>query len=135
VEVPQARWASISNYAERAFPATGNAFVDVHAALAHAMAGKTTALERIIESPAGPAADLVPDLAAGFRALAAQDWGAAADSLMRAISDLARIGGSRAQRDLVEQSLMHALVQDGRRNEAVSVARLRRPLLLGAVNA
>jgi tetratricopeptide (TPR) repeat protein len=135
VEVPQARWASISDYAERAFPATGNAFVDVHAALAHAMAGKTAALERIIEAPAGPAADLVPDLAAGFRALATQDWGAAADSLMRAMSDLARIGGSRAQRDLVEQSLMHALVQDGRRNEAVSVARLRRPLLSGAVNA
>ncbi|MEM6886806.1 MAG: tetratricopeptide repeat protein [Pseudomonadota bacterium] len=135
VEVPQARWVSVSDYAEKAFPATGNAFVDVHAALAHAMAGKQAALARIMSSPAGPAADLVPDLAAGFGALATQDWSGAAAAMTRAMADLARIGGSRAQRDLVEQSLMHALLRDGRGAEARAVVALRRPRLANSLAA
>jgi hypothetical protein len=135
VEVAPERWRAVSDFAETAFPKTGNAFVDVHAALAHAMAGKSEALERIISHPAGPAADLVPDLAAGFRALAAQDWAGASTRMLRAMADLARIGGSRAQRDLVEQSLIHALVQQGRRGEAEAVIALRRPRLAGALAA
>ena len=134
-DVPRERWRGISDFAQSAFPKTGNAFVDVHAALAHAMAGNQAALERIIAHPAGPAADLVPDLAAGFRALAAQDWAGASARMMRAMADLARIGGSRAQRDLVEQCLIHALVQQGRRGEAEAVIALRRPLLAAQVAA
>lgn len=129
VDVPQSRWGAVSDFAETAFPATGNAFVDVHAALAHAMAGKTAALSAIIDNPSGPAADLVPGIAAGFRALAAGRWAEAAAAMTGAMADLARIGGSRAQRDLVEQSLVHALLRDGRRAEAQAVVALRRPRL------
>ena len=39
VEVPAERWQSVSEYAGRMFPNPGIAFADVHAALAHAMAG------------------------------------------------------------------------------------------------
>lgn len=135
VEVPQSRWASVSDFAERAFPATGNAFVDVHAALAHAMAGKDAALSAIVDNPTGPAADLVPGLASGFRALAAGRWAEAAAAMTGAMADLARIGGSRAQRDLIEQSLVHALLSDGRRAEAQVVVDLRRPRLASALAA
>ncbi|MFT7596016.1 MAG: tetratricopeptide (TPR) repeat protein, partial [Paracoccaceae bacterium] len=59
VVVPAARWQALSAYAARAFPNPGVAFVDIHAALAHAMAGQGAALERIVTDAAGPAADIV----------------------------------------------------------------------------
>ncbi|WP_298843259.1 tetratricopeptide repeat protein [uncultured Roseobacter sp.] len=135
VAVDDGRWQAVSAYARQAFPATGNAFVDVHAALAHAMAGDAPALEQIITAPAGPAADLVPDLAAGYRSMAAGDWSEASGSMMRAMADLARIGGSRAQRDMVEQSLLTCLVRAGRAQEARDIAALRRPLLSSSIPA
>ncbi len=135
VGVSADRWAAVSDYALRTFPATGNAFIDVHAALAHAMAGNDAALEAIISAPAGPAADLVPGLACGFRAMAAEDWGAASENLTGAMNDLARIGGSRAQRDLLEQCLLTCLIRDGRDREAHDIARLRRPLLVSGADA
>lgn len=131
VDVSQDRWASISDYAQTAFPKTGNAFIDVHAALAHAMAGRQAALDAIIDRPAGPAADLVPDLALGFGAVARQDWTAVVGHMTAAMSDLARIGGSRAQRDLVEQTLLTALMKLDKKDEAEVIARLRRPVLAG----
>jgi hypothetical protein len=129
VDVTPERWQGVSAYAKRAFPRTGNAFVDIHAALAHAMAGDLAALDNIITHPAGPAADLVPDIARGFRAAAEGDWAATADAMTRAMGDLARIGGSRAQRDLVEQTLLAALVRQGSADEARRLAALRRPVL------
>ncbi|MEE4189359.1 MAG: tetratricopeptide repeat protein [Roseobacter sp.] len=129
VAVAPERWVQVSDYAQKAFPKTGNAFVDVHAALAHAMAGRAAALEEIIAHPAGPAADLVPGLAQGFAAVARRDWAAAAGHLTDAMADLARIGGSRAQRDMVEQTLLTAMVAQGKSDEARVLAALRRPLL------
>jgi tetratricopeptide (TPR) repeat protein len=129
VEVKPERWQGVSDFAQKAFPETGNAFIDIHAALAHAMAGREDAVKRIIDHPAGPAADLVPDLAAGLEAAARQDWGAAARRMMGAMADLARIGGSRAQRDMVEQTLLTALVRQGKIEEARDIAALRRPVL------
>lgn len=129
VDVSQDRWARLSDYAQSAFPKTGNAFIDVHAALTHAMAGRQEALSSIIDHPAGPAADLVPGLARGFEAVAQQDWDATVRHMTGAMSDLARIGGSRAQRDMVEQTLLTALVALGKTEEAEVIARLRRPIL------
>ena len=51
VAVDPARWRQISDYAAQFFPSCGNAFVDTHAALAHAMAGNGEELSRIITSP------------------------------------------------------------------------------------
>jgi hypothetical protein len=44
-------WAEVSRYAARFFPKTGIGFVDIHAALAHAIAGENAPLARIKESP------------------------------------------------------------------------------------
>jgi hypothetical protein len=135
VTVAPDRWAAISTFAAQAFPKTGNAFVDVHAAVAHAMAGNAAELERIIAHPAGPAADLVPDVARGYRAIAAGHWADAVPCLTRAMSDTARIGGSRAQRDLIEHSLLAALMRSGHAEEAEHLVQLRRPVLSEAVSA
>lgn len=129
VPVTQERWQNVSAFAKVAFPKTGNAFIDVHAALAHAMAGDEAALCAIIDAPTGPAADLVPALASGFHAMAAGDWPRVAQCMTGAMSDLARIGGSRAQRDMVEHTLLTALVKQGKEQQARDIAALRRPVL------
>ena len=135
VDVAPERWLSVSRYAQQTFPKLGTAFIDFHAALAHAMAGQSDALDRIIENPSGPVADLVPELARGFRHIAAEEWAAAATSLMRVMADHARFGGSRAQRDLLEQCLQTALLKQGKGEEARDIIALRRPLLARQVAA
>lgn len=135
VTVPQSRWRQVSDYAQVKFPRTGTAFVDVHAALAHAMAGRGEALEQIISTPAGPAGDLVQSYARAFRAVAAENWREAASLLTRSMIDLERMGGSRAQRDMIEHTLLTALVKQGKLDEARDIAALRRPLLAASLAA
>lgn len=128
VGVPAARWRAISAYARERFPKPGLAFVDVHAALAHAIAGEGEALAKVIRDARGPTADLVREVASGFGALAEGGWAEAADHLTGAMADHARLGGSKAQRDLLEFALAGALLRDGRAAEARRILRLRRPV-------
>ncbi len=127
-KVAPERWTQVSDYAQRFFAEPGLGFADVHAALAHAMAGRTEALEKIIKAPAGPAADLVGALARGFREIAAQHWENAAQHFTSAMADHARLGGSRAQRDMLEFALLSALLKLGRADEAQRILALRRPV-------
>jgi hypothetical protein len=126
------RWKAISHYAKRVFPKTGIGFADLHAALAHAMAGDGEALDAIIATAAGPAADLVREAAQAYRAFADRDWGTATRHLIAAMADHARIGGSRAQRDLLEYSLVATLSKQGRVAEARDLLALRRPIMVAA---
>ncbi|MDD9909307.1 MAG: tetratricopeptide repeat protein [Ahrensia sp.] len=128
VEVSPQRWAAISDYAANAFPKPGLGFADVHAALAHAMAGQGERLARIISDARGPAADVVRDLAEAFRALAKREWANAEAQLAKAARDHARIGGSRAQRDLIDYSLAATMLRQGRGGEARRLIALRRPI-------
>lgn len=131
VEVPQDRWHEISAYAQRFFPKTGIGFIDIHAALAHAMAGDGGALMQIIAAPNPSTGDVVTPLAEAFRALAQQNWAEATSLLIGAMSDHARLGGSRAQRDLLEFALLAALLKQGKDGEAKHLLALRRPALVG----
>ena len=132
VDVPKERWLAISRYASDSFPKTGLAFVDVHAALAHAMAGNREELDRIIADARGPAGDMVKILAKAFGALADGDWAGASVHLAEAMADHARIGGSRAQRDLIEFAMVGALLRQGKSDEARRLLMIRRPLALAA---
>jgi hypothetical protein len=120
--------AVFRDYAARVFPKPGVAFADVHAALAHAMAGNGEALERIIADAAGLAADMVRLLGEAFRAMVAGEWAEAVRHLAGVMSDHARIGGSRAQRDLIEYAMLAALLKQGRAEEARLLLATRRPL-------
>jgi hypothetical protein len=122
------RWARLSDYAARSFAEPALGFADFHAALAYAMAGKDAPLIRIIEGAKGPAADLVAPCAQAFRAMAAQDWAGAEAALLPVLADHARLGGSRAQRDLLDHTLFSALIRQGRADEARRLLRIRRPL-------
>ncbi len=135
VEVAPERWQAISDYATSRFPKPRLGFADVHAALAHAMAGNAEGVATVIERANGPAEGLVRGLAEAFRAFAKQDWALSAQCLTNAMSDHARIGGSRAQRDLLELAMATALARQGKGEEAARFLSCRRPLALGTATA
>jgi hypothetical protein len=120
-------WKDISQYAARWFPNSGIIFADMHSALAFAMAGDAEALATIIENPKGPAADILPSIARGFDSLASGDWTRVVDELKPVLESHERVGGSRAQRDLLEYAVTCALLRSGRTDEARRLIATRRP--------
>ncbi|WP_416898526.1 MAG: tetratricopeptide repeat protein [Minwuia sp.] len=128
VDVPPDRWRRIAEYGSKTFPRTGIGFVDAHAALAFAMAGDTAELSRIVENARGPAGDLVKTLAEAFGDMATGRWAPAADRLVSVMAEHERLGGSRAQRDLVEFALAETLKQQDRAGEARRTILMRRPI-------
>ena len=126
--VPEGVWERLSDYASEFFPNPGIAFADMHAALAHAMAGRGDALARIAEAAAGPAGDMVSGLAEALDAYARTDWEEAIALLAPWMATHERVGGSRAQRDLLEFALLGALLRSGRTEEARRLLIIRRPV-------
>lgn len=131
-EVAPERWAALSDYAAQYFPASGQSFADMHAALAHAMAGEGTRLARLTAGAQGFAGDLVPPVARAWDAMARQDWAGAVTELTPVMAQTERIGGSRAQRDLLELAYVNALMRMGQGAEARRVLAARRPVLAEA---
>ncbi|MBT3557324.1 MAG: tetratricopeptide repeat protein [Rhodospirillales bacterium] len=131
-QVTPERWQVISEYALNKFPNTGIALADVHAALAHAKVGNSEALEKIIAEAKGPAGNMVRTIAEAFQAIAVEDWPTATDRLITVMARHEQIGGSRAQRDLIEYTLLGALVKQGLVNEAKLLLAIRRPLKMSA---
>ncbi|MGV6848259.1 MAG: tetratricopeptide repeat protein [Marinibacterium sp.] len=129
VAVTADRWAALSAYAAKTFPDPGLAFADVHAALVHAMAGETAALERIARDARGPAADIVARCGDAFGAISAQDWPRALAALTHVMADHARIGGSRAQRDLIVLATANVLLRMGKADEARRMLAMQRPVI------
>lgn len=126
------RWREVSDFAARFFPKPAIAFADAHAALAHAMAGETEALARLIGEPVGAAGEVVSGLAAAFKAFAAGDWAQSIALLSPIMSAHERIGGSRAQRDLIEYTLVAALLRAGRVDDARLMLATRRPIKMAS---
>lgn len=132
IAVSPERWSELSDYAAKYFPETGQSFADLHAALAHAMAGNGDRLAQIVDTAKGFAADLVRPAAQAWGAIARQDWQTAVDHLIPALAQSERFGGSRAQRDLLELTYVNALIKLGRADEARRALALRRPVLVCA---
>jgi hypothetical protein len=125
--IQPARWTEIAEFALRIFPNPGLAFADLHAALAHAMTGDADALEKIIANPAGPAGDVVTQAAQAFGAFARQEWAQVIEFLTPIMGEHERFGGSRAQRDLIEFTMVAALLKAGRADDAHLMLKTRRP--------
>jgi hypothetical protein len=112
-------------FATGAFPHAGLAFSDMHIALAEAVASNEAAREareRQIDElacsgryPSGP---LVPAVSRAFAAFERGDFSAAIDRLEPIAAELERIGGSRAQLDLVEFTLLKAYLGADRLEDA-----------------
>jgi tetratricopeptide (TPR) repeat protein len=120
-----AAWRMMHDLATSAFPRAGAAFSDMHIALAEAVAGDDAALaarERQMNELVGngryPSGPCVPAVSSGFAAFERRDFTAAIDALEPIIAELERIGGSRAQLDLIEFTLMKAYLGAGRLDDA-----------------
>jgi hypothetical protein len=134
-----AAWRMMHDFAISAFPRAGSAFSDMHIALAQAVAGdeaalaartqQVDALARAGRYTSGPC---VPAVSRAFSAFERRDFSAAIDALEPIVGELERIGGSRAQLDLVEFTLLRAYLGAGRPDEARRMLNTRRR---GASNA
>jgi len=97
-------------------------FVGAHVAIGLATAEDAEGLRRFAANArdfgAPGAAELLPDLALGFAAYVEGDHGSASDHLLRRADDFRRLGGSHAQREVLEDTLIHALIGAGRLDEA-----------------
>jgi hypothetical protein len=127
-------WRDVAAYGERYFPQAGAHFADVHHALSAASTG-AKALDTRLAQLEARAADgrLAPgraaiDLCRGMRAFTDGDNESAIRLLQPAMSDLVRIGGSHAQRELWEDTLIVAYLRGGHREKAAGLisARLER---------
>jgi Tfp pilus assembly protein PilF len=126
-------WRALHDFANGALPSAGVAFSDMHVALAQAVAGNDVAMEartRQIEDLARtgryPSGSHVPAVSRAFAAFERGDFDAAVDTLEPIADELERIGGSRAQLDLVEFTLLKACLNTGRLNDARRLRRVRR---------
>lgn len=129
LKVAPERWKDLSGYAARFFPETGQSFADMHAALCHAMAGDGERLAYIVDTAKGFAGDLVRPVAKGWGDIARGNWSGALEHLSQVMATTERLGGSRAQRDLIELAYVNVLMKLGLEKEARRTLKLRRPVL------
>lgn len=100
-------------------PAT--AFTALHAAIALTAAGDLPALRRLHDHAAGAGPvqrEVVAPLCDALTALVEERFPAAAQGLTALLPLLTRLGGSAAQREVVEETLLHALVAAGHCEQA-----------------
>ena len=118
--VPGQLWQDANDYARRHFPKPSLPFVEMHMALLAAATGNQAALDerlRVIEQrladgklPAGP---VVPNICRAMRAFASEDYPACVGRLEGVLGEVARIGGSHAQREIIEDTFLVALIRSG----------------------
>jgi tetratricopeptide (TPR) repeat protein len=123
--VDASHWSAVRDYAARTFPKPGVTFCDVHAAVTYAASRDAVALEGLARALRAAdddgrlaAGSVVPALADAFGAFARGDWEATITILAPVLDQHVRIGGSRAQRDLVELTLLAAYLGAGRADAA-----------------
>ncbi|MCC7049356.1 MAG: tetratricopeptide repeat protein [Alphaproteobacteria bacterium] len=125
-------WRGVAALVARAFPSSGLAFADLHAAMAEAATGDAASLARRIaaldqRAAAGslPPGRVIPTLCRAVAAYAAGDDGETITLIEHALPDLPRIGGSHAQREVFEDTLVAACLRAGRHERARTLLQAR----------
>jgi tetratricopeptide (TPR) repeat protein len=129
-----AAWRAMYEYADSALPRPGSGLADLHVILAQAVMGDDAALDaraRQMEDMARegryPSGSYLPAVSRGFVAFERGNFAAAVDALAPLARENERIGGSRAQHDLIEFTLLKACLNAGRLDEARDLLNRRRP--------
>ncbi len=129
-----AAWRALHGYANNSLPRPGNGLADLHVILAQAVMRDEAALDtraRQIEALARegryPSGSYLPALAGGFAAFERGDFSAAIETLAPLAGENERVGGSRAQHDLIEFTLLRAYLGANRLSEARHLLSVRRP--------
>jgi hypothetical protein len=129
-----ARWAYLQEYAREKLPRPGFSLADWHVSLTFAVAGDDDALEgwirgieELVSAGRYPSGSTIPAVARAFAAFERKDYAAAIDLIEPMLPERERMGGSRAQVDLVEATLLRAYLNAGRDAEAQRLLADRRP--------
>ena len=129
-----ARWAKLRDYAREKIPRPGFSLADWHVALAFAVDSDGAALEawigaieELVKAGRYPSGSTIPAVARAFAAFQRGDHAAAIDLIVPMLPERERMGGSRAQVDLVEATLLRAYLNSGRDAEARRLLADRRP--------
>jgi len=119
-DVPDEFWREADAFAQGAFPKSSIAFADVHMALFAAATHDQAALQarlavieqRVAEGrlAAGP---VVPTICRAMHAFAGEDYQTCIRQLAPVLDDVVRIGGSHAQREIIEDTFIVALMRGG----------------------
>jgi hypothetical protein len=129
----EAEWRTLYDYAATALPRPGAGLADLHVMLADAVAHDEAAfaaraqqIEEAMHAGRYPSGSYVPELARGFLAFERGDYSAAIAALAPLAAQSERIGGSRAQHDLIELTLLKAYLNADRLEEARRMLHSRR---------
>ena len=127
-------WRALHDYATSALPSPGSGLADLHVILAQAVMGDDSGLDsrsRRMEEMARdgryPSGSYLPTLSRGFATFERGDFSATIEVLAPLAAETERIGGSRAQHDLIEFTLLKAYLGAGRAEEAQRLLGARRP--------
>lgn len=118
--VPMGLWAAAASYCGEYFQKAGFAFADVHMALIAAAIGDRAAVEQraealtgLIEAGALAAGPVVPAICRAALSFAEADYAGCVRILEPVATQVVRIGGSGAQREMIEDMLLLALMRSG----------------------
>lgn len=133
--VPKALWLEADAAAQKLFPKSSLSFADVHMALfaaatqnREALGVRLAAIEQRLADGKLPAGPVVPAIFRALAAFADEDYRTCVQMLAPVLGEVVRIGGSHAQRELIEDTYIVALMRSGElpRARAVLDARLHR---------
>src|ERR1700726_4438130 len=129
-----AAWRAMCDYANSALPGPSSGLADLHVILAQAVRGddavrdaRARQIEDLAREGRYPSGSYLPALSRGFAAFECGDFSAAIEALAPIAGESERIGGSRAQHDLIEFTLLKAYLNAGRMAEARDLLGARRP--------
>ena len=123
----ESHWQEVAAYGERFFPQAGAHFADVHYALLAAATGREALHTRLAQLETRAAdGKLAPGpsaigLCRGIQAFAEGDNDRAIQIMEPLMPDLVRIGGSHAQRELWEDTLIAACIRGGQGDKAAKM--------------
>jgi tetratricopeptide (TPR) repeat protein len=128
-----AAWRALHDYANGALPRAGSGLADLHVILAQAVMRDAAGLDQrardmgtLAQEGRYPSGSYLPALARGFAAFERGDFSAAIEMLAPLAGESERIGGSRAQHDLIEFTLLRAYLGANRLAEARHLLGARR---------
>ncbi len=129
---PAVPWKEVRDQAAPAAEAPGPAFRDAHAALAFASSGDEASLGRLVggleklaDQGDALAREVTLPLVRGIGAYANEAYDEAVDLIGPAYAQLVRVGGSHAQREVFEDTLLEAYLRAGRFDQAETLLRTR----------
>jgi hypothetical protein len=119
-EIPQELWDAARAYSSGYFAQAGFPFADAHMAVLAAAAGdkaaaeaRAEALTQLVQAGKLAAGPVVPAICRAALAFAEEDYATCTRILEPVASEVVRIGGSGAQREMIEDTLLLALMRSG----------------------